>query len=60
MPTDEQIAKVKTNLSRLQSLNDKVYNYGNSKIANAFALLTQKDDTDLGLQIGLNLLCGAF
>ena len=44
----------------MQSFNDQVYTYGNGKIMNAFALLTQKDDSDLGLQIGLNLLCGAF
>ena len=60
MPTDDEIARVKTNLSRLQKINDQIYNYGNGKIMNAFALLTQKDDHDLGLQIGLNLLCGAF
>ena len=60
MPTDEEIQKVKTNLSRLQSMNDQIYNYGNAKILNAYALLTQQDNTDLGLQIGLNLLCGAF
>lgn len=60
MPTDDQIKKVKTNLSRLQSMNDQIYNYGNAKILNAYALLTQQDNKDLGLQIGLNLLCGGF
>ena len=60
MPTADEIARVKTNLSRMQSFNDQVYNYGNGKIMNAFALLTQQDNSDLGLQIGLNLLCGAF
>ena len=60
MPTTDEILRVKTNLSRMQHLNDQVYTYGNGKIMNAFALLTQKDDNDLGLQIGLNLLCGAF
>lgn len=60
MPTTDEILRVKTNLSRMQNLNDQVYTYGNGKIMNAFALLTQTDNSDLGLQIGLNLLCGAF
>ena len=40
--------------------NNQLYNEGNTKILNAFFLLTVSDNHDLGLDIGLNVLKGAF
>lgn len=59
-PTDAQIKQVQTNLTNMQALNDYVYNQGQSKILNAFLLLTEPDSEDPGLEIGLNILEGAF
>lgn len=59
-PTDEQILKAKTNLRNLMDFNNQLYVEGDTKIINAFSLLSLSDNKDLGLQIGLNLLCGAF
>ena len=59
-PTPAQIAQVQTNLKNMQALNDYVYNQGQSKILNAFLLLTEPDSDDPGLDIGLNILEGAF
>jgi len=39
--------------------NNQFYSYGNSKILNAYALLQQTDNQDMGLQIGVNLLTSA-
>ena len=44
----------------MQKLNDYVYNHGLAPFSNAYALLTEKDSTDPGLAIGLNLLESAF
>jgi hypothetical protein len=60
IPTDEEISKVQTNLSNMQTWNDRLYAYGNPKIINAFALLDQSDNQDRGLTDVLNLLDGAF
>jgi len=59
-PTDEQILCVKENLRNLIDFNNLLYTEGNTKILNAFLLLTISDDHDLGLEIGVNLLKGAF
>ena len=59
-PTEEQILCVKTNLRNMIDFNNQLYNEGNTKILNAYFLLSISDDHDLGLEIGLNLLKGAF
>ena len=60
MPTQADIDKVKQNLANLIDLNTDILNNGNIKIDNAGLLLSIKDDHDLGVQIGINLLTGAF
>lgn len=60
MPTLQEIEKVKSNLKNLMDLNSDLLVGGNYKIENAYALLTLNDDRDLGLQIGVNLISGAF
>jgi hypothetical protein len=60
MPTQQEIDKVKLNLSNLIDLNNDILINGNLKIDNAGLLLSIKDDHDLGVQIGINLLTGAF
>jgi hypothetical protein len=59
-PTEEQILIVKTNLRNMIDFNNQLYYEGNTKILNAFYLLSIADTHDLGLEIGLNLLKGAF
>src|SRR5215471_5843773 len=60
-PTPQQIAQVQSNLKNMQAFNDYVYSQGgNSRILNAYLLLSQKDDHDPGLPIGLNVLEGVF
>ena len=60
-PTPPQIAQVQSNLKNMQAFNDYVYSQGgNSRILNAYLLLSQKDDHDPGLPIGLNVLEGVF
>jgi hypothetical protein len=59
-PTEEQIRRVKTNLTNMIAFNQQLQTEGNVKILNAFALLSIPDNKDLGLQIGLNLLCGSI
>lgn len=60
MASDADIAKVKTNIRNMINFNNYLYNQGVTKILNAYALLSLSDNHDLGVQIGLNLLCGAF
>ena len=60
MPTQQEIDKVKLNLRNLIDLNSDILVNGNLKIENAFALLSMVDDKDLGVQIGINLVDGAF
>lgn len=60
MPTPEEIEKVKVNLTNMQQFNDKVYVYGNPKIANCYVLLQQQDNTDKGLFVVQCLLDGGF
>lgn len=59
-PTTANINKVKTNLTNLQKFNDTFYIYSISKCANAFLLLGKNDANDPGMQVGINLLCGAI
>jgi hypothetical protein len=59
-PTEAQIEKVKNNLTNMISWNQQLQVEGNTKILNAYALLTLSDNRDLGLQIGLNLMCGSI
>jgi hypothetical protein len=60
-PTPDQIAQVQTNLQNMQAFNDYVYNQGgSSRITNAYLLLSESDNSDPGLVIGLNVLEGAF
>jgi len=60
MPTDAEIIKVKTNIRNMINFNNYLNTQGNTKILNAYMLLSLADNHDLGVQIGLNLLCGAF
>ena len=60
MPTQQEIDKVKQNLIHLIDLNTDILINGNLKIENAFSLLSIEDNKDLGVQIGINLLDGAF
>jgi hypothetical protein len=59
-PTSTDIVNAQANLNNMIAFNTQFYSYGNSKILNAYALLQQTDNTDLGLQIGLNLLTSAM
>jgi len=60
MATTDDILKVKQNIRNMIDFNNYLETQGNTKILNAFALLSISDNKDLGLQIGLNLLCGSF
>jgi hypothetical protein len=59
-PTPAQIQQVQQNLTNMQAFNDYVYNQGQSKVLNAYLLMSEHDDSDPGLIIGLNVLEGAF
>jgi hypothetical protein len=59
-PTAAQIAAVQANLQNMQAFNDYVYNQGQSKIINAYALLSQTDNSDPGVKFGLSILEKAF
>ena len=58
-PTPANIAQVQSNLQKMQSFNDYVYNQGQSRVNNAYLLLSEQD-SDPGLTVGLNILEGAF
>lgn len=60
MATTEQIEKVKTNLTNLIDLTSALLVGANYRIENGFSLLSLSDNKDLGLQIGVNLMDGAF
>lgn len=60
IPTTADTANAQANLNNMIEFNTQFYSYGNSKILNAYALLQQTDNQDLGLQIGLNLLTSAM
>lgn len=60
-PTSEQIATVRTNLQRMQAMNDNAYPQCLARISDAFDLLTEPDDSsNAGLTIVLNIVEGAF
>lgn len=59
-PTPTQIAQVKSNLQNMQAFNDYVYNQGQSRVLNAYLLLSEQDNSDPGLTVGLNILEGVF
>jgi hypothetical protein len=59
-PSKEDIEKVKTNINNMISFNKDLLEQANIKLESAYALLSQTDNTDLGLSIGINLLGGAF
>ena len=59
-PTDATIAIARMNLTNLQRFNDLFYTYTISKCANAFLLLGKNDDNDPGMNVGINLICGAL
>ncbi len=59
-PTDAQINRVKQNLNKMIIFNRDLLTNTTIKILNAYALLSMEDSSDLGLQIGLNLLDGSF
>lgn len=54
------IDKVKENLNRMISFNQDLLSNVNYKIENAFALLSQTDNTDLGVELGIDLLSECF
>lgn len=54
------IDKVKENLNRMISFNQDLLSNVNYKIENAFALLSQTDDKDLGVELGIDLLSECF
>jgi hypothetical protein len=59
-PSSDEIQKVKDNLNNIISFNKDLLNQANMKLENAYALLTEPDKSDLGLQISINLLGGCF
>jgi hypothetical protein len=59
-PTPAQVAQVQSNLKNMQAFNDYVYSYGHDKVLNAYLLLSEQDNSDLGLTIGLNIVEGVF
>lgn len=60
IPTAQDIVNAQANLNNMIVFNTQFYSYGNAKILNAYGLLSQTDNQDLGLQIGLNLLTSAM
>lgn len=59
-PTQAQVAQVQTNLKHLQKLNDYVYNQGQSKVTNAYLLLSETDSADPGMAVAVDIFRGAF
>jgi hypothetical protein len=59
-PTQAQIVQVQTNLKHMQKLNDYVYNQGQSKVSNAYLLLSETDDADPGMTFAVDMLRAAF
>jgi hypothetical protein len=44
----------------MQAFNDYVYNQGQSRVLNAYLLLSEQDNSDPGLTVGLNIFEGLF
>ena len=60
MPCQSDIDKVKSNLNNLISFNQDLLSNSEFKLINAYSLLSQTDNKDLGLKIGLNILSTCF
>jgi len=58
-PTQAQMDAARTNLARMQKLNDHIHDYGQDKINNAFLLLSEPSD-DPGSNTVLDILAGVF
>ena len=56
-PTEETLARLRTNLKNMQHFNDQLYTNTIAKTANAFLLFSRSDSGDPGMSIGINLLC---
>jgi hypothetical protein len=56
----DDITKAKSNLDKIISFNRDLRDNANMKLDNAYSLLSQTDNLDLGLQIGVNLMSGSF
>ncbi len=54
-PTQQQIETVQTNLINMQAFNDFVREGAAFKFINAFALLTETDNSDPGLALDAEL-----
>jgi hypothetical protein len=59
-PTATQIAQVQTNITRMQTFNDSVHDYGQDKVTNAYLLLSEQDGSDPGMAVVVNLMAGGF
>jgi len=59
-PSQDDIDKVKKNLNNIISFNQDLLSNSEFKLINAFSLLTQTDNNDLGLVMGLNVLASCF
>lgn len=59
MPTDDDIQKVKDNLSKMQAFNDYLYDNGNSYITQAYFLLSETQ-TDRGKSVCFGMMQSAF
>jgi hypothetical protein len=59
-PTPDQIRQVKLNLARMQKFNDFVSGTITNKVLHAYLLLSENDDNDPGLTVGLNIFEGLF
>jgi hypothetical protein len=60
MPSQSDIDKVKVNLNNLIAFNQDLLTNSEFKLINAYSLLSQTDNKDLGLTIGLNILSTCF
>ena len=59
-PTAANISKLRVNLKNMQQFNNQLYVNTISKCDNLFVLLSRLDNSDPGMSIGINLLCGAL
>jgi hypothetical protein len=60
MPTPQEVDQVKENIKDLRVFLNSIYTEGTSVISSVFASLDKTDDTDLGLQITINLYTNAL
>ncbi len=59
-PTPQDITNAQANLDKMIVFSTQFSSLGHAKILNAYGLLNQTDNQDLGLQVGLNLLTSAM